>query len=112
MRLKSPASLGAPFFPPCSVRARAGIGVEATQLAPESEFQLQAAYSPSTLSSASLQSTGPSALSSSLGPEMPQPPSPTPATAAGGSLGNVGEVRSLTVGLAVVDLGEGFCFFE
>lgn len=51
MRLKSLAALGAPFFFPTlsagGVRARVGVGVEDTVLAPESEFQLQAAYSPS-----------------------------------------------------------------
>lgn len=48
--LKSFTRFGAPFFPPWS-RVRAGAGQwgweEDILLAPESEFQLQAAYSPS-----------------------------------------------------------------
>lgn len=58
--------MGAPLLrpphPPSEggVRARVGVGVEDTVLAPESEFQLQAAYSPSPSPPPRQQSAGPS----------------------------------------------------
>lgn len=81
MRLKSLAALGAPFFPP-GVRAGGGWPEDAG-LAPESEFQLQAAYSPSPLPAPlAAASLGPGAIAASAGRAAPTP-------AARGSLGSV-----------------------
>lgn len=112
MRLKSLAALGAPFFFPTlsagGVRARVGVGVEDAVLAPESEFQLQAAYSPSP-SPPLRQQTGRSlrcccrgGWSSGLGPSWPllvsfPQPQPCCLRFTGECCG--GQTHSVTVGL-------------
>lgn len=97
MRLKSLSASGAPFFFSWSegrVRARVGVGVEDTVLAPESEFQLWAAYSPSPFPAPV------AAVRQALCDQArawghssfcrPWPPTPTPAAC--GSLGSAGEL--------------------
>lgn len=95
-----------------------GVGVEDTVLAPESEFQLQAAYSPSPSPPPSQQS-GRSLRQTKGASELP--PRAVPASAGllppppglqffGKFGGGGGESCAVTVGLALVGPQEGICF--
>lgn len=94
-----------------------GVGVEDAVLAPESEFQLQAAYSPSPSPPPVSSPAGPSVrpreqASSSLGLSQPLLVSFLHPLAFGslGSFRGCGESCAVTVGLALVGPQEGICF--